>query len=297
MKSFRRIGGILLAMIVLLSIILGAWEVYRQSTVELVTAQVLAENNKAKKAAVREIDPKEIEARYQNLEQFRAMLESVREQVHAIDERDKTLEHVEVQVAKEIDPKGHEAAAERHTERIWREGDKKYRQTIEYLDLVKGKPKKGAVTRPRVDTGKINEVFPFQLPAAEDDYRYQFAGVEQINNRWTIKINFEPSNGPAGRFRGETWIDPTTFTPVRLFVSLAEKKPFLDQFSMLIDYGTVETGQVQVVSTVIDGSGGFAMVQKHIRSEIAFNNYQSLANAKKSSEPTNDRTPVAVPER
>ena len=86
--------------------------------------------------------------------------------------------------------------------------------------------------------------------------------MEKINNLWAIKVTFEPTASPTGRFRGESWIDPTTFAPVRLFVSLVEKKPFLDQFSMLINYGSVETGKVQVVSTVIDGSGGFAMMQK-----------------------------------
>ena len=289
MKSFRRVGGILLAMLIIAAVVLGFWEVQRQSAIRLVTAEVLADKAATESAQVKELDPKELEGQYRDPNNLAALLDRVRTQAAEIDARDRGLEHVEVQIAKEIDPKGKEVAGERHTERIWREGDKKFRQTLEYLDLIKGKPKKGATDKPRLDTGKINEVFPFERPAAEDDYQYTFAGIEQIGKQWTVKVAFAPTKSPAGRFRGESWIDPVTFAPVRLFVSLAEKKPFLDQFSMLIDYGIVETGKVQVVSTVIDGSGGFAMLQKHIRSEIAFDRYRELATVEKTPKRSNDR--------
>lgn len=288
MKSFRRVGGILLAMLIVAAVVLGFWEVQRQSAIRLITAEVLAAKATAESAQVKEINPKELEAQYQDANNLSALLDHVRKEAADIDARDRALEHVEVQIAKEIDPKGQVVAAERHTERIWREGDKKYRQTLDYIDLVKGKPKKGATDRPRPDTGKINEIFPFQRSAAEDDYRYTFAGVEQIRKQWTIKIAFEPTKRPTGRFRGESWVNPVTFAPVRLFATLAEKKPFLDQLSMLIDYGIVESGQVQVVSTVIDGSGGFAMLQKHIRSEIAFDRYREHAAVEKLQKQSND---------
>jgi hypothetical protein len=59
---------------------------------------------------------------------------------------------------------------------------------------------------------------------------------------------------------------------------MAEKKPFLDQFSMLLEYAQVQTGDWQLVHSIIDGSGGFAMIQKHYRSEVDLFDYAPSEN-------------------
>jgi hypothetical protein len=45
---------------------------------------------------------------------------------------------------------------------------------------------------------------------------------------------------------------------------------------MLIEYGVAENGCVQAVRSVIDGSGGFAMIHKRVRSEIQLHDYRPM---------------------
>jgi hypothetical protein len=147
---------------------------------------------------------------------------------------------------------------------------------MEWVSLETEKPKKGVTLKVREDKAKIAEIFPFQRSRDEDDYKYALVGVEKIGESWTLRIKVEPTGSVVGRFMGDAWVDAETHAPVRLYLVLAEKKPFLDQLTMLLDYGPAQNGQIQLVRSVIDGSGGFAMIQKHIRSEIDFSEYAPL---------------------
>ena len=109
MRSFRRVGGILLAMLIVAAVVLGFWEIHRQSTIQLVTAQVLADQVSSRSSQVKVVDPKALETEFQDPNKFATLIDNVRKQAAAIDAHDRVLEHVEVQLAKEINPKGRES--------------------------------------------------------------------------------------------------------------------------------------------------------------------------------------------
>lgn len=220
------------------------------------------------------LDPKELDAKYRDPKQFALLLDDVRRIAAEVSDRERQLEHVEENVFLEIDGDKPPKAGERHTERIWFDGEEKYRQTIEWVDLVKNKPKKGVNLKPRRDTGKIDGFFPFSRPAAEDDYRYEFAGIEPWGESYAVKVTFGPAGKPKGRFKGEAWIDPRGHAPYRLICNVAEKIPFVDQVTTVLEYGPAETDTYQIKRSIIEGSGGFAMLHRHYRSEIDFRDYR-----------------------
>ncbi len=248
--------GIALAGIVLA--ILFAWEWLRRARIVEVSASSLIESAPVAEEPVETIDPTKLEATYRDEQELRQLIDKVRASIHKTEQREWTLDHTVKTVVREIRPQGKEGPAEKTIERVTFRGGKKYRQTIDWIDLTTGQSKKRIDKKVRLDDKKIEETFPFRTDSESEGYRYSFSGIEQIGPIWCVKIAFEPATSPVRRFRGEAWIDPVQARAVRVFCLLAEKKPFLDQLSMLLEYGPVETGDWQLVRSVIDGSGGFA---------------------------------------
>ncbi|MBX9770817.1 MAG: hypothetical protein K2X29_05580 [Candidatus Obscuribacterales bacterium] len=257
----------------LLVAILGAWEMVRRSRIVSVSAVSLLAVVPAEPAVGETIDPALLDQQFRDPVQLMKLVDMVRENFRQLGQREVELDHTVKTIVREMNSKLAQPPAEQTLERVTFRGGKKYRQTIEWTDLATGKPKKGVTKKVREDVNKIEEIFPFNREADTEGYRYQFAGMEKVGENWTIRIDFAPADSPVKRFAGQAWIDARTTLPIRVFCRLAEKRPFLDQFSMLLEYGSVETGDWQLVRSVIDGSGGFAMIQKHYRSEVELSEY------------------------
>jgi hypothetical protein len=268
----RRVFWALASIVVGVTLVLGTWEAYRRMTLASTSMEVLlaADVDTAAQSNA-PIDPKAIEAECRDPEKFAAIVTVLRKQLADIDARSKALMHSEVQVLSEIDKKGKVVSAERGVEHVWYKDGKELRQTIERSDDLKKKPITKFDKSVR-ESPVVQEVFPFTKE--NDGYQYTFSGVEEVDGQWRIRIDFAPAGSPVGLFKGQAWIDPLTYEPYRFYGVLAEKKPFLDQFSMLIEYGIAENGQLQTVRSVLDGSGGFAMIQKHIRTEVVLKDYR-----------------------
>lgn len=276
-----------IALVAIVLAILFAWEMVRRARIVQVSAASLIDSASDVEKSLETIDPTKIEATFRDEDEFHRLIDRIRESIHETEQREGKLDHTVQTIVREIRPKGKEGPAEKTIERVTFRGGKKYRQTIDWIDLATGESKKRIDKRVRLDDKKIEEIFPFRADAASEGYRYSLGGVEQIGSIWCVKINFEPATSPVRRFRGEAWIDPTHALPVRVFCLLAEKKPFLDQLSMLLEYGEVDTGDWQLVRSVIDGSGGFAMLQKHYRTEVELSGYTpSRAEDSATSSPT-----------
>lgn len=272
MRRFFITSGILA---VAVAFVLGVWEVRRRTLLSAITMQNLLAAEPAREPSRKvEIDPKAIEADCQTEAKFQLILEDARRAVAELTERNKQLMHTESQVAREIDKKGRVVASERHVEDVWFDDGAEHRQTVEKIDLASNKSKTDADFSVR-KSPKVQEVFPLTTPGPDDGYRYSFSGMEQINGAWTIRVDFSPKPGANNRFRGQFWFDAATHEPRRFYGEIADKKPFVDQVSMLFEYGPAENSHVQAIRAVIDGSGGFAMLQKHIRSEIELRGYRS----------------------
>lgn len=282
----RRVLLVVFALFFGVAVVLGLWEAYRRMGLSGPSMEaLLAADLRNASSQTPAIDPKQIEATCRDPARFAAVVASVRKQAADIDARSRALMHTEVQVIQEIDKKGNIVGAERSIENVWFHDGKEYRQTLERADELKKKPIRN-VNRSVRESSVVQEIFPFTKP--QDGYNYSFAGVERLDGQWRIRIDFSPTASPVGRFQGQAWIDPLTYEPVRFYGILAEKKPFVDQFSMLIEYGVAENGKTQTVRSVLDGSGGFAMIQKHIRSEVKLQDYREFEQASRPSEPRRD---------
>lgn len=262
----------LASIIVGVFLVLGTWEAYRRMSLAGPSMELLlAADAKGSPPTKAGIDPKAIEMSCRDPENFAGVVAALRKQLADIDARSKALVHTEVQVLSEIDKKGKVVSAERGVERVWYKDGKEYRQTIERSDQIK-KKQIAKFDKSVRESPVVQEVFPFTKE--NDGYQYTFSGMEEMDGQWRIRIDFEPAGSPVGLFKGQAWIDPVTYEPYRFYGVLAEKKPFLDQFSMLIEYGIAENGKLQTARSVLDGSGGFAMIQKHIRTEVELKEYR-----------------------
>ena len=270
----RRFWRMLAFALVVIVLVLGGWEVVRRRNLTPWQPEMndLAQNHSDKSR--QEIDPDALRELYADPEQLRELCEQVRQFGKEIHERDQQFEHIEEQTLLELDNERNSVATERHIERVWHQDTTKYRQTIEWIDLRRNVPKDGVDYEPRKDTGKLDAVLPFSQPIGEDGYTYTFVGVKKFNGIWAIHLEYEPESSPKKRFRGEAWIDATTREPLRHVLKIAEKIPLVDAVTTILDYGTVSTGTTQVVQTVVEGSIGFAMLQKHYRLEVAIRDYR-----------------------
>lgn len=273
----RRIIGLVLVVSVL---VLSGWEVFRRRSTTAWQPEMDDIVQMHPDKSRQEIDPDALREVYADPEQLRELCEKVRQYGKEIQERDKQFEHIEEHTLLEIDRKKDSVATERHVERVWHQDMMKYRQTIEWIDLRRNAPKNGVDYEPRKDTGKLDAVLPFSQPIVEDGYTYTFVEVKKFNGTWAVHLAYEPESSPKKRFRGESWIDATTHEPLRHVLTIAEKIPFVDSVTTILDYGTVSTGTTQVVRTVVEGSIGFAMLQKHYRWEIAIRDYRHTSPAK-----------------
>lgn len=274
MRRFFVTSGILA---VVVALTLGIWEARRRSLWKGVGLQQLLASEPPSEGAQpgTRFDPAALEVLCRDDGQFQKLLDRARGRVRAATERSQRLVHTETQFAQEIDKNGRTVAGERHVETIWTVDGVEFRQTVERVDTLKNKPKRNVDYRVR-KSPPVQETFPLTKEGGDDGYHYRFDGLEQIDGCWTVRIAFEPLPERTGRFRGLIWLDAQDCEPRRFYGEFADKKPFLDQLSMLIEYGVAENGCVQATRSVIDGSGGFAMIQKRVRSEIQLHDYRPV---------------------
>lgn len=259
----RRAGW--LALLVVVAVIaLGGMEAWRRSRV---VADSLPEPAPAKADATGDWARE-----FTDPERFSRTCEKVREvNIRRADEH-KRLAHVEEHVAFEIDKSGNAAASEKAIDEVWFENGDEYRRTIRREFLKTGKIE----TRPTapVKSPKAKEVFPFSREEKPGDYHYSFEGFEEIEGRPTARIGFEPAGPPAGLFRGRIWVEPRTLEPLRFEASLAKNPAFVDRLFLRFEWAPFAGHGLQLARSMIDGAGGFALIQKHYRLESTFRDYR-----------------------
>lgn len=127
----------------------------------------------------------------------------------------------------------------------------------------------------KLEPTDLRLLLPFSKEAPEGLYHYRLTGVEEIDGRRTLRIQFEPTEPVERSFRGAAWIDATTGEPVRLLGSPVKPRVRVDRFEMLFDYGPSENGFTQLRRVVIETAGGFALVSWHFRSETELSDYRA----------------------
>jgi hypothetical protein len=138
-----------------------------------------------------------------------------------------------------------------------------------------GKPSFFDLDKLKLELADLRLLLPFSKESPEGLYRYRLAGVEEIDGRRALRIQFEPTEPVERSFRGAAWIDAASGEPVRLLGSPVKPRLRVDRFEMLFDYGPSENGFTQLRRVVIETAGGFALVSWHFRSETELSDYRA----------------------
>ena len=109
-------------------------------------------------------------------------------------------------------------------------------------------------------------MFPLTREMTEGSCTFSLRGVETINGVPSVRIDFDPVEPLDGKLRGTVWVHPVIFEPTRVNAAYAKPPAFVDRIALQFDYGVVETGKVQERKSVVEGSGGFAIIQSAIGS-------------------------------
>jgi hypothetical protein len=256
----RRRGKVILGIVFVGVVSITAFEVQRRLSAP-VDFEFVTRPTANKEAVVTTLDPEALVRQYREPEELKRLCAEVTKANSAMDERHRSLSHLESHRAVEYDKQGKEIKDDRSWDRVWYRGTREYRQALKRVESVDGT----ATFEPAAPIKRADEVkvcFPFTPEATEGTYRFTLEGHEILGDQLTLVVRFDPNPPLDNRFRGKIWIDPDTFNPVRVEAQVAKNPPFVDKVSMTFEYGRVETGEVQAKRSVIGGSGGFAIVHK-----------------------------------
>ena len=196
----------------------------------------------------------------------------------AMDDRYRRLVHTQVSVSRELDDAGDPVATTRTVEDVWFAGGKEFRQPAAEAGAdVATDSSQVAARRSRYEASslsKTSRIYPFSRDVAASDYRYAFAGADTVGDRPVVRVDFEPLEPLAGKFRGVVLVDPDDFEPLRFEGVLVEPPLFVDHFRIVTEYGPAENGAMQIRRLVTDGAGGFAFVRKRYHIETEFRDYR-----------------------
>ncbi|MFO0944403.1 MAG: hypothetical protein U1D30_00425 [Planctomycetota bacterium] len=270
MRRVFRIGGILL---LLVGIGLTYLEMRRRANVaeqlrleELRMAELEAKQKSS--------DPDSLVEKYRQPEAFMELCETLRRNYIAMDERHRQSNHGEVSVSVQLDDKGKEVAEETVAERVWFDKDREYRQYVK-REVVGGKTNWTPTAKPRTsEPGKV--IFPFTRDEKKGDYEFKLLGHEKMGEKTVLKLEFIPKEPLDAKFKGHFWVDPETHHPVRVDAELAKNPRFVDKVRMVFDYGPAENGAIQARKSSIEGSGGFAFIQRKYRVNTELSDYRPI---------------------
>lgn len=267
----RRMVRAVLVLAVVLAIGLAYLEMRRRAQVAELQRQ--EEQHMAELEARRKFaDPDALVEEYRQPEAFAELCAKLREHYIAMDERHRQCDHGEISRAVQLDDQGKEVAEETVTERVWFDKDREYRQYVKRED-VEGKTSWIPTAKPRAsEPGKV--IFPFTRDAAEGDYLFHLVGHDKIGETTVLKIEFVPTEPLDAKFKGYFWIDPRTSHPLRVDAELAKNPRFVDKVHMIFDYGPSENGAIQARKSRIEGSGGFAFIQRRYRVDTDLSDYR-----------------------
>lgn len=206
-------------------------------------------------------------------EVMQQLCDLVRQRNGEIDARKQGLVHTEISTNIELDKQGQTTLREKKTERVRYQDGQEFRRVEKLVDDATGADKTppGAKDVPQP---KFEALFPMSTNEPAGAYRYKYLGNEIVNDRNTWRIGFEPTPPLENRFRGDVWIDPQTYEPVRFLGAWAQPPRFVQQMSMQLDWARSENGHTQVRRSVVVGQGGFAFIQKRYRIETEITDYR-----------------------
>jgi hypothetical protein len=217
--------------------------------------------------ADRPIDPN----RLHQPDELARLCERVRQRNREMEDRLHHLIHTETTTSQEFDRKGKETGNERVVERVRFEAGQEHRLIVRKEsggeDATPSSPQEER--RP-----KSHAQFPLGTNEAPNWYRYKFEGLETLDGRQTIKLAYEPNQPLDGRFRGQVWIDATTYEPVRFFGAWAKLPPFVSEISMHLEWGPAENGFTQLRKSLVNTTGGISFFQKRYRIETVLADYR-----------------------
>jgi hypothetical protein len=212
----------------------------------------------------------DLRRKYSDPEEWTRLCAAVRERSDALQARSFRLQHLRKGRLIELDVRGQPVAIGESLERVYFEGEKERKTTLEVRQVL-GRP---------IDAGQLQggpnqkSLPPFSKEAPEGLYRYEMEGVEEIAGRLVLRASFEPAEPVEGTYKGSAWVDPDSAEPVRLHGSALKLPLLLDRLEMLIDYGPAENSHNQVRRVAIDVAGGFAFISRHFRLEAELSDYR-----------------------
>jgi len=203
------------------------------------------------------VGPAELNKQFENPTQFLEFCRKVDAKYRAMNERYKTLQHHCRQRIKRLDESEKVVADEELEEIVDFPDGKERRRLLKQKDLLTGQVMKGeSETQKTIATFRSPYQYPFLPDSNWGDFQYRFGGVEIVEARPVVKVEFTP-NPPFGRkVEGAVWADAETGQPVRFAGRWFKPTGFAHKSELVSHYGPSENGRHQLRRIETDSSGG-----------------------------------------
>jgi hypothetical protein len=202
-----------------------------------------------------------------------AFLKELKKRYVAMDERYRSLEHTETVQA--FDRSGDvERPVRRAVERVWYTGTKEMRQAIKDPQPSEAQTELPRFVLPVAKERDSTLLYPFTRPAEPDAYRYSLEGEDVLDGRRVFRVRFEPAGTDEHKLRGVVWADAKTAEPLRFDGIVCRPKMFVDSVRYITEYGPSENDAQQIRLIRVEGAGGFAVVRRRFRVDIAMSDYR-----------------------
>lgn len=193
--------------------------------------------------------------------QFRSFCELLDSRYRAMNDRYKSLQHHSRQRIKRLDESENVIADEEIDEIVDFPNQKERRRRLSQKDMLTGKSIDEESTMQKLlNAFRAPFQYPFLPDSTWDDFNYRFAGVEALDGKQVVKVEFTP-NPPFGRkLIGTIWADAESGQPVRFAGKWHKPTGLTHRFEAVVTYGPSENGHPQLRRIETRSAGGSLLV-------------------------------------
>jgi hypothetical protein len=215
------------------------------------------------------LGPADLAKRYGDPDTFHTFCRKVHDKYLAMNSRYKALQHRRRQRSKQLDQYGKVVADESLVELVDFPRGIERRRMLEQKDELTGAVIPGETElQKNLAAGKAPFQYPFLPDSTWDDFGYRFGGVELLDGKPVVKVEFTP-NPPFGRKTvGAIWADAESGQPLRFVGRWHKPTGLVHRFEMKAEYGPSENGFYQIRRIETDGAGGALFIVR--RYVVAF---------------------------
>ena len=220
---------------------------------------------------------KKPEHHFDRPEEFAVLCAKLETTYAAMNERFRALMHTRTEKSEELDDAGKTIGGQIEVSDVDFHEEKERYQSKSRTDL-EGKPLgEPGMLEKMLQSQRTPLIYPFSLApdAKKTDYSYSFAGMEMLDDEGPLaKVAYEPNPPLDRKLAGFIWVDPDSGEPRRFFGKQAKPAFPIDRREMMVYYATADNGQPQIQRVESLGSGGFAILRKNLRVNVAFTDYR-----------------------